>query len=94
MLLGLPIDGKALNVLVQQSNSLCKELLGNDMVEGGSARGQGIFLTDLKKHYVTLELNENSFELARVIKSRNYMMILFGSLLFPKSTGNSVILCI
>ena len=60
------------------------------MVEGSGARGQGILLTELKKHYVTLELNKNSSELARIIKTRNYMMILFGSLLFPEITGNSV----
>ena len=90
MLLGLPIDGKAVNGSVQQPNSLHEELLGKDIVGGNSARGQGILLTELKKHYATLELNENSSELARIIKARNYMMILFGSLLFPKSTGNSV----
>ena len=90
MLLGIPIDGKAIIGSVQQPNSLYKELLGKNMVEGSGARGQGILLTELKKYYATLELNENSSELARIIKARNYMMILFGSLLFPESTGNSV----
>ena len=39
MLLGLPIDGKAVNGSVQQPNSLCEELLGKDMVEGSGSRG-------------------------------------------------------
>ena len=60
------------------------------MVEGGGARGQGILLTELKNHYATLELNENSSDLAKVIKARNYIMILFGTFLFPESTGNSI----
>ena len=90
MLLGLPVDGKAVNGSVQQPNSLCEELLGGDMVEGGDARGQGILLTKLKNHYATLELNENSSELAKIIKPRTYIMILFGTFLFPESTGNSV----
>ena len=42
MLLGLPVDGKAVNGSVQQPNSQFEELLGRDMVEGGGARGHGI----------------------------------------------------
>ena len=72
MLLGFPADGKAVNGSVQQPKSMCEELLDKDMVKGGRARGQGILLTELNKHYATLELNENSSELARVIKARNY----------------------
>ena len=90
MLLGLPIDGKAVNGSVQQPNSQCEELLGRDMVEGGGARGQGILLTNLKRHYASMELNENSSENDRVVKARTYIMILFGTFLFPESTGNSV----
>ena len=84
MLLGLPIDGKAVNGSVQQPNSQCEELLGRDMVEGGGARGQEILLTDLKRHYASMELNENSSENDRVVKSRTYLMILFGTFFFPK----------
>src|ERR1051325_8146708 len=48
MLIGLPIDGKAVNGPIQQPNNICKELLGRDMVEGPTARGQGIFLSTLR----------------------------------------------
>ena len=67
MLLGFPVDGKAVNGSVQQLNSQCEELLGRYMVEGGGARGQGILLTELKSHYISLELNENSSENDRVV---------------------------
>lgn len=90
MLLGLKIDGDAVNGPVMVSDSLCEELLGKDMVDPRISRGQGIFLSELKKHYATLQLNENSSEEDIVVKCRNYLMILFGSLLFPESTGNSI----
>ena len=48
MLMGLLINGKAVNGLVQQANALCEEILGRDMVEGPSARGQGIFYPHLE----------------------------------------------
>ena len=48
------------------------------------------FLSILRVHYDSLGLNENSIEEEKIIKTRNYIMLLFGSLLFPESTGNSV----
>src|ERR1051325_11252299 len=51
MLMGLPINGKAVNGPIQQPNNLCEELLGRDMVEGPSARVQGIFLSTLREYY-------------------------------------------
>ena len=90
MLMGLPIDGKAVNGPVQQPNNICEELLGRDMVEGPTARGQGIFLSTLREYYYSLVLDENSTEEQKIIKTRNYIMLMFGSFLFPESTGNSV----
>ena len=87
MLLGLPFNGKAVNGSVPQPNSLCEELLGRDMVEGSGARGQGILLTELKNHYATLELNENSSELAKVIKSRNYTSDTIWNLFISRKYG-------
>lgn len=96
MLLGLRVDGLEVNGPVQVPNSLCEELLGNDFIgqqnERGRpiSRGQGIFLAQLKAHYSSLALNEESTEEEKIIKTRNYIMMLFGCLLFPESTGNSV----
>ena len=90
MLLGLHVDGEAVNGPVQLPNSLCEELLGRNMLDQSNARGQGIFLSELKTHYASLALTENSPEIEKIVKTRNYIMILFGCLLFPESTGNSV----
>ena len=62
MLMGLPINGKAVSGPVQHGNALCEEMLGRDMVEGPSARGQGNFLSTLRVHYDSLGLKENSTE--------------------------------
>ena len=86
MLLGLPVDGKAVNGSVQQPNSLCEELLGRDMVEGGGARGQGIILTELKNYYA-IGIERKFLELDKVIKARNDIMILFGNLFISRKYG-------
>src|ERR1051325_1583121 len=57
MLTGLPINGP-----VQQANTLCEEMLDRDMVEGSSARGQGIYLSTLRVYYDPLGLNGSSTE--------------------------------
>ena len=97
MLLGLRIDGKAVNGRVNQDNNICNELLGapllDDETEGdtsGQARGQGINLKYLKQYYASIVLSDDSTEYEKIIKARCYIMILFGNFLFPESTGNSV----
>ncbi|XP_050908602.1 protein MAIN-LIKE 2-like [Lathyrus oleraceus] len=97
MLLGLRIDGKAVNGKVNHVNDICNELLGapllDDEPEGDTssqARGQGINLKYLRQYYNSIVLSEDSTEYEKIIKARCYIMILFGNFLFPESTGNSV----
>jgi len=52
MLLGLPIDGKAVNGSVQHANSMCERVLGRDLVvPTQGSRGQGISLVSLRDYY-------------------------------------------
>ncbi|XP_058785450.1 protein MAIN-LIKE 2-like [Vicia villosa] len=63
MLLGLPIDGKAVNGSVQHANSLCERVLGRDLVvPTQGSRGQGISLASLRAYYDELVLSDNSTE--------------------------------
>ncbi|XP_050896115.1 serine/threonine-protein phosphatase 7 long form homolog [Lathyrus oleraceus] len=70
MLLGLRIDGKAVNGKVNHVNDICNELLGapllDDEPEGDTssqARGQGINLKYLRQYYNSIVLSEDSTEL-------------------------------
>jgi hypothetical protein len=97
MLLGLRIDGKAVNDRVNQDNNICNELLGahllDDETEGdtsGQARGQGISLKYLKQYYASIVIPDDSTEYEKIIKAWCYIMILFDNFLFPESTGNFV----
>ncbi|KAI5410898.1 hypothetical protein KIW84_056151 [Lathyrus oleraceus] len=97
MLLGLRIDGKAVNGRFNQDNNIYNELLGSplldDETEGdtfGQARGKGINLKYLKQYYASTVLSDDSTDYEKIIKARCYIMILFGNFLFPESTGNSV----
>ena len=80
MLLGLRIDGKAVNGQVNQDNNICNELLGapllDDKTKGdtfGQARGQGINLKYLKQYYASIVLSEDSTEYEKIIKARCYI---------------------
>lgn len=91
MLLGLPVAGKAVNGCVQQANALCEQALGIDLIEGAvGSRGQGINLKALRRYYDAFGLDQNSPEEAVLMKTRCYLMLLFGNVLFPDSTGNTV----
>ncbi|XP_050889584.1 serine/threonine-protein phosphatase 7 long form homolog [Lathyrus oleraceus] len=93
MLLGLRIDGKPVTGNVQQPNQICVQMLGVDLVEGegsAKARGQGIKLSSLQLYHDSITLTEESSEQEKVIKTRVYIMLLFGNLLFPEGTGNSI----
>ncbi|XP_050889281.1 serine/threonine-protein phosphatase 7 long form homolog [Lathyrus oleraceus] len=70
MLLGLRIDGKAVNGKVNHVNDICNELLGapllDDEPEGDTssqARGQGINLKYLRQYYNSIVLSEDSTDL-------------------------------
>lgn len=89
MLLGLRVEGKAVNGQVNQDNAICEQLLGADLMDD-SARGQGISLRYLKAHYANMTLTDESTEEEKIMKTRCYIMILFGNFLFPETTGNSV----
>ncbi|XP_058776536.1 protein MAIN-LIKE 2-like [Vicia villosa] len=91
MLLGLPIDGKAVNGSVQHANVLCENVLGRDLiVTSQGSRGQGISLASLRAYYDELKLDDNSIEEQIFQKTKVYIMLMFGNLLFPESTGNTV----
>ncbi|XP_058784701.1 protein MAIN-LIKE 1-like [Vicia villosa] len=90
MLLGIPVAGKVVNGAVQQANALCEQALGIDLIEGDEgAKGHGINLKALKEYYKAFCLNENSSEKMKLMKTRCYLMLLFGNVLFPESTGNT-----
>jgi hypothetical protein len=89
MLLGLPIEGKAVNGKTNYANSICMELLDTNLLDD-NARGQGILLSRLKSYYNSLYLDEHSTEDARIIKTRCYIMLLLGSFLFPEGSGSSM----
>ncbi|XP_050872642.1 protein MAIN-LIKE 2-like [Lathyrus oleraceus] len=89
MLLGLRIEGKAVNGKTNYANSICMELLDTDLLDD-NARGQGILLSRLKSYYNSLYLDEHSTEDARIIKTRCYIMLLLGSFLFPEGSGSSM----
>lgn len=86
VLLRLPINGKAVNGKINFSNSICKDLLGADLLDD-NPRGQGILLSRLKIYYNSLTLDENSIEKRKTIKPRCYSMLLIGSLLFSEGSG-------
>ena len=65
------------------------ELLGADLLDDNS-RGQGILLSRLKAYYNSLQLDENSTEEARIIKTRCHIMLLIGSFLFLEGSGSSM----
>ncbi|XP_050896352.1 protein MAIN-LIKE 2-like [Lathyrus oleraceus] len=89
MLLGLRIEGKAVNGKTNYANSICMELLNTDLLDD-NARGQGILLSRLKSYYNNFYLDEHSTEDARIIKTRCYIMLLLGSFLFPEGSGSSM----
>ncbi|XP_058757275.1 protein MAIN-LIKE 2-like [Vicia villosa] len=71
MLLGLPVDGKAINCCVMKSNSLCQQALGIYLIEGDTgSRGQGVNLKNLKIYYSNFQLNDDSSEETIRIKTR------------------------
>ncbi|XP_058726085.1 protein MAIN-LIKE 2-like [Vicia villosa] len=91
MLLGLPVDGKAINSFVMQANSLCHQALDIDLIEGqAGARGQGVNLKRLKDYYPTFRLDDDSSQEIILQKTMCYLILLFGNVLFPDSTGNTV----
>lgn len=83
MLLGLRIKVKTVTGKVNKNNAICEELLGYDFFEE-AARGQCIYLRHLTNHYKNLLLTEDSTENEKIIKTRCYIMILFGLLFISK----------
>ncbi|KAI5430220.1 hypothetical protein KIW84_034700 [Lathyrus oleraceus] len=89
MLLGLSIEGKAVNHKTNYANSICMDLLDANLLDDNS-RGQGILLSRLKAYYNNLHLDEHSTEEARIIKTRCYIILLIGSFLFLEGSGYSM----
>lgn len=89
MLFGLRIEDKVVNEQVNQDNAIYKENLGVGLFEE-LTRGQGIYLRYLKQYYTNLVLTGDSTEKEKLIKTRCYIMILFGQFLFLKTTVNNV----
>lgn len=90
LLLCLPIESKAVNRFDQHANVPCKKVLGKDMIEGETLRGQSINLKVFKEYYSSISLDRHSSEENKLLKTRCYVMLLLGSQLFPKSTGNRI----
>ncbi|XP_058788007.1 protein MAIN-LIKE 1-like [Vicia villosa] len=91
MLLGLLVDGKAINGCVMQANSLCFQAIGIGLIEGQvGARGQGINLKRLRLYYDQFWLDDASPQETILQKTRCYLLLLIGNVLFPDSTGNTV----
>lgn len=86
MLLGLRIKGKVVNGQVNQYNAICEQLLGADLIDD-TTRGQGINLKYLKQYYSNMVLTADATEEEKIMKTRCYIMILFGNFLFPETTG-------
>lgn len=89
MLLGIAIEGKTVNGNTNFANSICKEFLGADLLDN-NLRDQGILPSRLKTDYDCLTLDENYTKERKIIKTRCYIMLLIGSLLFPKGSGSSM----
>jgi hypothetical protein len=89
MLLGLPIEDKVVNGKTNYANSICMDLLDTDLLDDNSI-DQCILLSCLKAYYNNLQLDENSTEEARIIKTRCHIMLLIGSFLFPECSGSSM----
>lgn len=64
MLLGLPIEDKAVNGRVNKDNTICEELMGASLCEDIS-RGQGINLKYIKQYYSILTLTEDSMSIKK-----------------------------
>lgn len=87
MLLGLSIEGKVISGRVNQDNTICEELLGAPLFED-TIRDQGITLK--YQHYSNIILSEDVTNYEKPIKTRCYIMLLFGNFLFPETTGNTI----
>ncbi|CAK8569128.1 unnamed protein product [Lathyrus sativus] len=89
MLLGLPINGKAVNGLTNPSGSVIEELLGVEPIPR-NLRGQKILLSWLKRIFGEMSLTQDSPEILKIRKTRIYIMLLLGLFLFPDTSGNTV----
>lgn len=89
MLLALPIEGRVVNGRVLQDNAIHEELLVAPLCED-TTRGQGINLKYLKQHDSSIILTEDLTGYEKIIKTRCFIMILFGHFLFPETTGNTI----
>lgn len=89
MLLGLHVDGLAVVGKTNVAYSKAQELLGVKLT-GSYRKGQSIKMTWLKDNYDTVELDENSTVEEKLRKTRMYILLLFSSLLFPDTNGNTI----
>ena len=89
MLLGLRVDGLAVVGQTNVAYSKAQELLGVELTDS-DRKGQSIKMTWLKENYDALELNQNSSIEDKLRKTRMYILLLFGSLLFADTNGNTV----
>ncbi|CAK8567944.1 unnamed protein product [Lathyrus sativus] len=89
MLLGLPINGKAVNGLANPRGSMIEELLGVEPTPS-NLRGQKLLLSWLKKLYREITLTLDSPEILKIRKTRIYIMLLIGLFLCPDASGNAI----
>ncbi|CAK8537781.1 unnamed protein product [Lathyrus sativus] len=89
MLLGLPINSKAVNGLTNPRGSMIEELLGVEPTPS-DLRSQKLLLSWLKKLYREITLTVYSPEILKIKKTRIYVMLLIGLFLCPDASGNAI----
>jgi hypothetical protein len=89
MLMGLHINGLAVNGRTNLNYTIVQDLLGVELPETAT-RGQFIKITWLKEIYLAFHLDENSSIEQFHQKTRIYILLLFACLLFPDTNGNTI----
>lgn len=89
MLLGLRVNGLTVVGKTNVAYSKAHELLGVELNDS-DRKGQSIKMTRLKDNYDALELDDNSTDEEKLRKTRMYILLLFSSLLFLDTNGNTM----
>ena len=89
MLMGLRVNGLAVNGRTNVDYSITQELLGEELPER-ARKGQFVKITWLREIYDAFELNQDSPLEQIHKKTRIYILLLFACLLFPDTNGNTI----
>ena len=89
MLMGLRVNGVAVNGRTNVDYSITQELLGAEFPER-TRKEQFVKITWLRERYDAFDLNQDSTIEQIHKKTRIYILLLFASLLFPDTNGNTI----